>query len=208
MEKRKVEIKGISIRDVAFKKSEVNIDIEGTSPLITHRFSDRIKAEMLATQMKKPKPKREKRDPDKEYKESLYPLENNEGRYGFPVMGIKNAMVRAGKKGLDIPMTDLRVAFQVKPREGEESTQLLEIDGEPRKREDIIKLQGKSADLRYRAEFPKWRMTIHMVFNPSIISAEQLTYLLHLAGWSVGIGDWRPEKSGNFGTFKVKDMPD
>jgi hypothetical protein len=40
-------------------------------------------------------------------------------------------------------------------------------------------------------------------FNANVISAEQIVNLLTLAGFGVGVGEWRPERNGSFGRFHV-----
>jgi hypothetical protein len=40
-------------------------------------------------------------------------------------------------------------------------------------------------------------------FNTSAISAEQVANLLNVAGFGVGIGEWRPERNGSYGRFHV-----
>jgi hypothetical protein len=39
-----------------------------------------------------------------------------------------------------------------------------------------------------------------------MISDEQIVNLFWRAGYQVGIGDWRPEKNGDFGRFTVSDQ--
>ena len=80
---------------------------------------------------------------------------------------------------------------------------ILPIDGDHQMREDIVRLGGRTADLRYRAEFPEWKITLTIRHNPRIISQEGIINLLENAGFGVGIGDWRPEKSGSHGMFQV-----
>ena len=84
---------------------------------------------------------------------------------------------------------------------------LLEIKGsKPKMREDIVRLNSGPkpvADIRYRAEFEKWSVEIPVRFNQSAITPEIITNLFNIAGFSVGIGEWRPEKNGAFGMFEV-----
>ena len=37
-----------------------------------------------------------------------------------------------------------------------------------------------------------------------MVTAEQLIGFFNLAGFSVGIGEWRPERNGDHGMFHVK----
>ena len=171
----------------------IEIRIRGTAPLICHKWSEKAKKEMLAKQMKKSSPGREAKDPERDYRESLYVMED--GGYGFPAIGFKAAMVRAGTYA-DLKMTFLRGAFHI-------SQEFVRIIGEPSMREDMVRVGMGTADIRYRGEFRKWEAVLPIVYNARAISPEQLVNLLIIAGFSVGIGEWRPEKDGQFGTFAI-----
>lgn len=177
----------------------IDIGLVGLSPLICHRFSEKSRKAMLDKQQKKASKGREAKDPHANYLASLYPLPDGSG-YGFPSVAFKAAAVRAGTD-VGLKMTDLRRAFHI---EGE----LVPIQGEPRMREDVVRLNGRTADLRYRGEFPEWRTVLPVVYNASVISEEQLLNLLQYAGFGVGCGEWRPEKSGSFGMFRLADAND
>jgi hypothetical protein len=43
-------------------------------------------------------------------------------------------------------------------------------------------------------------------YDEDNISASSIASLLSRAGMSVGVGEWRPEKSGDFGRFKLSDV--
>src|SRR5690349_8037221 len=73
----------------------------GDTPLITHAWSEKAKREMLGKQLKSVKPGREARDPQGDFVNSLYDM--GDGRYGFPVTGVKNAIMSAAHKDKGIP---------------------------------------------------------------------------------------------------------
>lgn len=169
------------------------IRLKGTAPLISHRWSDKAKKLMLDKQMGKASQKKPPKDPEEEYRESLYV--HPEGGYGFPAVAFKAAMVRYGTYA-DQKMTYLRGAFHV-------LGELVKIEGEPRMREDMVRIPG-SADIRYRAEFPEWRVALPVRYNARALTLEQLVSLAQGAGFSTGVGEWRPEKDGQYGTFEVE----
>lgn len=176
---------------------EIVVPIEGVSPLIVHKFSSKIQKEIKDKQNKKAR-KKEARDPEAEYLDTLYFM-NGDDRTGFPATGFKKATVRAGKF-LDYRMTDLNSAIFIEPDEGE----LVEIHGKHEMRTDMVRLQGKTADIRYRGHYPTWSANLKVKYNSNLLSAESVVQLIHEAGFGVGIGDWRPEKSGVCGRWKVK----
>jgi hypothetical protein len=44
---------------------------------------------------------------------------------------------------------------------------------------------------------------VRVRFNANVLSAAQIVNLFNTAGFGVGIGEWRPEKDGQFGMFHV-----
>lgn len=61
----------------------------------------------------------------------------------------------------------------------------------------------KGRIMRYRPRLDKWGAKFELGVNDKMIAVEQVHILLNEAGESYGIGDFRPEKSGPFGTFRV-----
>lgn len=60
------------------------------------------------------------------------------------------------------------------------------------------------ADIRYRCEFKEWSAVVKIRYNASVLSEAQIRNLFNVAGFGVGIGEWRPEKDGSFGMFHVE----
>jgi len=81
---------------------------------------------------------------------------------------------------------------------------MAQIDGDaPVMREDMVRIGMGTADLRYRGEFRQWRTTFKVAFNAGVMSAEQVINAFNVAGFGVGVGEWRPEKDGQNGRFHV-----
>ena len=175
----------------------VEIRILGVTELITHKWSDKAKKMMLDKQMGKSVEKRPKKDPEEDYESSIYRLPD--GSIGFPSAGFKAAIVGACRMFDGLPMT---LAKQVIRVNGE----FVKIEGEPRMREDMVRLETGVADIRYRAGFPEWRTTLSITFNANIITPEMLINLVDAAGFG-GVGEWRPSSpksaTGSFGCFRV-----
>jgi len=172
----------------------LRLRLTGTSPLIVHKWSEKAKKQMLDKQMKRSSQGKAAKDPEQDYRESLYIRED--GSYGFPAVAFKAAAVRAGTY-CDMKMVFLRGAFHV---EGE----LVLIEGQPEPREDMVRVGMGTADIRYRPQFPKWATELDITYNSRALAAEQIVQLFEIAGFAVGVGEWRPEKDGQFGRFKVE----
>ena len=180
--------------------------VKGISPLISHKWSEKAKKEMLDKQMKKALTTRQAKNPQAEFESSLYLLSNGKhpkGPYGFPAVAFKAAAVRAAKQLDGMNMTDARGLFYIEPDDGD----LVQIHSPepPEMREDMVRLNGKSADIRYRGSFVNWSVTLNVRYNADVVSQEQLLNLFELAGFSCGVGEWRMEKGGTFGTFTLLD---
>ncbi len=65
---------------------------------------------------------------------------------------------------------------------------------------------GGSRLLRTRARFDQWAATILVEVDPELVDRDQLLRWLDIGGRRVGVGDWRPEKSGQYGRYEVEDI--
>jgi hypothetical protein len=61
----------------------------------------------------------------------------------------------------------------------------------------------KGRVMRHRPRFDNWGAKFNLLLNDDLLSVENVHQLLTEAGMSYGIGDFRPEKRGPFGTFRV-----
>ena len=173
----------------------LRIVLVGDTPLIVHKWSDKAKKMMLDKQMKKASAGKEAKDPEKDFEDSLYKLPNNE--YGFPIIGFKSAAVTACTSIGNVTKVAARQAFHV---DGDFAV----IRGDaPTMREDMVRVGMGTADIRYRAEFRTWWTDIAVKHNANVMSAEMILNLFNTAGFAVGVGEWRPEKDGQFGRFRV-----
>jgi len=179
----------------------LGIPIVGTSELIVHNWSDKAKRQMLDAQQGRKAPK-VNRDPDAEYEASFYRTKDG---YGFPVTGFKAATVGAARfYGKDVKMTELRqFMFFMGVLSDNDPQPLVEIVGEPRMREDMVRIGMGSTDLRYRAGFPEWSAVLEVTYVTSALDQDSVTSLIDAGGLGVGVGEWRPEKRGDFGRYQV-----
>lgn len=214
-----IEIKPVEIKTVVVR-------IRGTAPLISHKWSEKAKKMILDKQTKETKTKaRDLKIPVADFISSAYwlteePTGNsdeeceaaflkaveNGARWGFPVTAIKQATAMASSRNdIGIAATKIKGAFFI---EGEGPDMLAEIKGcIPHMREDMVRVGGisKTADIRHRAQFDDWYMDLKLTYNVNgPITLEQIVNLINLGGFTCGIGEWRPEKDGSFGTYRVE----
>ena len=60
--------------------------------------------------------------------------------------------------------------------------------------------------LRTRAKFDKWGAIFTIEVDEELVGKDQLASWLDIAGRRIGLGDWRPEKSGQYGRFVTKKI--
>lgn len=186
----------------------IHVPIIGTSPLIVHNFSEKSKRQMLESQQGKKKVK-QVRDPVADYQAAFYRIHDEGGadRYGFPVTAFKAATTGAARfYDKSVSMTALRQFLFMRGILTKADPQMLvEIFGKPEMREDVVRLSGPSrtADLRYRPMFPEWRCTLTVTYVRSSIDRGSVLSLIDAGGMGIGVGEWRPEKRGEFGTYMV-----
>lgn len=199
--------------EVDIRRAEFTI--VGTSSLIMNRWTPKAIEMMEAKQQGlAASSKREKRNPDKEVRERCYvsqgkPMEDS-AEYGIPALWVKCAIINAAKRTKkQIPSTDAMAAIYIPPAKNcidkADGTPLipLESPSKPRMVRDMVRNQSGVADMRYRPYFDEWSVTFVVEFNCNILTEEQIANLLQIAGWAVGLGEWRREKSGDHGMFKL-----
>jgi hypothetical protein len=178
----------------AFDVRPMRITLIGETSLICHAWSAKAKKEMLAKQMKKAKQAKDAKDPERDVQESLYPFPG--GGYGFPSIAFKASAVDACSHISGITKVEARGAFHI---DGD----LVKINGDATPREDMVRIAMGTADIRFRGEFLKWRATLNIRHNAGVLSAEQISHLFQIAGFAIGIGEWRPQRDGMHGLFHV-----
>ena len=207
-----IEIKPINI-------VTTTVRIAGDTPLIMHRWSEKAKRMILEKQMKKTKSSaKEAKNPVEDFIESIYWMEGkpseyteeafdeacrNGARFGFPVTAIKQATISSAyRNGITKDMASLRGAFFIA---GEGSELLAEVKGSaPTMREDMVRVGMGVADIRFRGEFANWYMDLQVSYNANgAYTLDQIINLINIGGFSCGIGEWRPEKDGNYGMYHV-----
>ena len=206
---------------VAIKPIEMNvveITIKGDTPLIMHAWSEKAKRMMLEAQTGKAKgKKKELRNPVEDFINSMYwlteaPTEyteeafekaiENGARFGFPVTAFKQAAISAAYRMKWVKdKMGLRGAFFI----DSDCDDMIEIKSDtPIMREDTVKIGMGTADLRYRGEFRNWSAKFRVKYNINgEFSLENILNIINAGGQVCGVGEWRPERDGQFGMYHV-----
>lgn len=182
------------------KISRTVIVVRGVSPLIVHAWSEKAKRQMLEKQTSgKRAGKKDLKDPNADFLASRYL--DAEGHECIRSASFAKSLVSAAR-WTEMRMTEVRGVFFV-------LGELLKIhDGEGKPatgamREDMVRVFGGTADIRFRACYENWSIDLPIEYNANAISPQQLYELVNLAGFSVGVAEWRPEKGGQYGRYAV-----
>ena len=209
----------IEIRPIEIQKTTIRI--VGDTPLIMHAWSEKAKREMLSKQMKTAKTAaREAKNPVEDFIRSMYwltpmPTDMTEdgfekaiaagARFGFPVTAFKQAAISSAyRMGWAKDKMSLRGAFFIDSDEN----QMIEIHSDtPTMREDMCKVGMGTADIRYRGEFRNWYADLTISYNKNgQHTLEQIINIINAGGYVCGVGEWRPERDGQFGMFHVESV--
>lgn len=173
---------------------EITLEIEGTADLIQNKFSQKAVDQMLRKHMGMSVEQEKKKPREVLETATIY---NTDRRVCIPPTAIKKAMLTASTQVKGFFKTALRAMLFVQGN----SLPITYKEMVPRM--DITRLSGigRKPDVRFRPAFVDWHCRLTIQFSDSI-SVETVLDLLKRAG-SVGVGEWRPEKDGNFGTFRI-----
>lgn len=189
------------IEEITLPQLEIctmELKLIGDSPLISNQFPEKARKQMEDKHKGAASAGRPKRKPKEEYKASLYTHPG--GGYGFKATAFKLSAIR-GAKAAGAIMADMRGAFHVI---GVGEDQLVQITGKPSMRTDMVRLaKGGTCDLRYRGQFKEWSTTLLIKYNARAVTPAQIINFFRLAGFGVGIGEWRCEHGGQYGAFHV-----
>lgn len=191
-------------------KETMLVPIVGTSPLIVHKFSEKAKRAMLDAMQGQKRPK-ESKNPEEEYLAAFYHIwkKGEDGEllkdgYGFPIIAFKSATIGGGRFYSGVTMTALRQFMFFKGEIGDAGQEMARIEGStPVMREDVVRVNRGGSDLRYRPMFEEWRTTLRVTYIKSALTRDSVLALIDAGGMGVGVGEWRVEKDGAFGTYQI-----
>lgn len=172
----------------------VTLEVEGTADLIQNRFSQKAVEQMLRKHMGI-SVQRESKKPREVLEDAT--IYNTDRKVCVPPTAFKQAMINAASQLKGLKKTELKTALFVQGS----SIPITYSDMIPRM--DMCRLSGigRTPDVRFRPSFRNWKARMTILFADTL-TVQTVVDLLHRAG-KVGVGEWRPQKNGDFGTFKV-----
>ena len=203
-----IETKAIEIKAPRFQI--VELDIQGTAPLVIHKFSAKAREQIIATQkagsQAKGKRAREPKNFDEVYMGAFHV--SKDGWYGVPAGAFRNGMISACRTvGYKMTHAKLAVFVLADGIEGDDGTPLVRIEGEPKKHTTYARNDNGSVDIRVRPMWETWSMKVRIRFDADMFSAEDVANLMMRVGMQGGIGEGRPDSKNSagmgWGTFEI-----
>lgn len=184
------------------ERAVMRVPIEGITPVIPHKWSEKARRMMLDKQQGVAQEKRAPKDPAQEAHDATYWLPD--GRIGIPVGAFKGAIADAARYfDKTVTITLLKRIIEII---GDGPDVLVPITGTITMREDMPRNSGGTADLRYRNMISDWSAELVVQYPPSQIQPASLIAIIDAAGIG-GVGDWRPSSpksvTGTYGKFQV-----
>jgi hypothetical protein len=179
----------------------VNVEIRGVTPLLIHRFGEQAEQGKQTRRVMV-----ESIDPREEATRHAY-IETD-GTYYFSAFAISGCMGNAGaahkmkgsRKTLRfiVPSAVRLTSDKIIILNGAGPAKSFEVDSRP-----VTIPATKGRIMRHRPRFDCWGAKFDLMIDESALPIDLAHRLLTEAGNSIGIGDFRPEKRGPFGTFRV-----
>lgn len=181
-----------------------DVTIKGTTPLLQHRFGEAAEGDSgkatrrVAIKNEAPREQAEK---------ACY--RDDDGTLYFPGAAIARLLREAGgghkqrgsRKSLKfilpaavLVLDDVVPLFNANDKKAKE----FEVDSRP-----VVIPSTKGRIMRHRPRLDEWSAKFRLRVNETVLDADIVQQLLVEGGQQIGIGDFRPEKGGPFGTFHV-----
>lgn len=178
----------------------LTVTIIGVSPLLVHRFGE-DEALHATNGTKKP---RNSIDLPRDIAERC--LYVHDGVPCFPAGNVYRAIIEAGRQvkigraGLST-QRDSKIPgmFWLDEVMAPIAPGAWEVDARP-----VVIPATAGRILRYRPRFDAWSLDLTGSFDETTIAKETVIELFHIAGRSIGIGDFRPARRGTFGRFAIQ----
>ena len=172
----------------------INVEIEGTTPLLMNKYN-------VESELARQKGKRVTKtyDPKEESFKSAYWSADKKNLI-IPGEIIYACLLNASsfhKIGRRSAKSILAGSIRVEPGEISLGTKDFIIDTRP------VVIQ-RARVLKSRARLDKWKASFKIVYNENLIGdPEIIRVVLEEAGLRIGLMDFRPQKSGFYGCFKI-----
>jgi hypothetical protein len=178
------------------------VEITGINPLLIHRFAGEPEGSSRKAKVESA--------PDTRVIAEKAANIAPDGTHYISAFALVNAMTAAGSNH-KMRGTRKSVRFIVPSAVrvvSSDATCIILVDGRPAKTFEVdarpVTIPAtKGRIMRYRPRYERWSMRFELQVEDDLIDPTLVHQLLTEAGVQVGVDDFRPEKRGPFGTFRV-----
>lgn len=167
---------------------QVKVKISSITPLLMHRFPT------------EPVEAIEKKSKEEQADLAAYRMET--GELFIPSIAIQRALVQGAAyskgKGRGSLKKQAAACILVFPEHVLLGTQEYVIDSRA-----VVVPATRGRIMRHRPRFDEWSVAFEVEYDDVLISEKQLRQIIDDAGLRVGLLDFRPERNGSFGRYKV-----
>ena len=198
-----------SIEVVEVERGRIELCVLGTTPLIMNRLSEKAKRELLLPSARKNNAEKQstlKHNPLAEFASSAHRLmDDSQPTYlATPSPAWKGALRGAA---LDQKGSSKAQIGRLTYVEGD----YVPIWGLPFLHMSIVRMADtkRTPDVRTRVIVRKWAARVTVNYVRPLVTEQAIVNLFASAGFTQGMGDWRPEKgAGNYGQFTIVSEDD
>lgn len=196
-----MESKVVTIKPPRFGRA--TFLIEGTAPLVIHRFSaktkEQMKQKMETGKAASSKKNREAKSTDNLYEEARYV--SKQGWDGLHAGAVRNALISACRLvGFKMTLAKLSLFVEADGVDASEpQIPLLKIIGKPVKQEDMARVETGQPYVTVRAAYHEWKINVRMRWDEDQFTLDDVTNLLMRVGMQVGLGEGRPDSPNSAG---------
>lgn len=186
--KQEVEIKPLS-------KQQIRLKIKGLTPLLMEKMDMAVVEAYNKKKANKLVEKDRRAEEDKLGDKIYY---DEKGNIGFPASGFARGMVEVAPY-LEMTKKDVKGSVRILGN-------IIPINF---KKQTVNVAWGRSSGMTkaprkiVRPEFHDWACELEIMYNANNISIEQIVNLVNWAGFQQGLGSWRAEKGGAYGSYEV-----
>jgi len=188
---------------INLKKLDIGIlklNIIGDSPYLPEPMDMAVLEKYNAIKSKK-NYKKDDIGEEEKVKAKFYFTED--GKLGIPARAIYNSMIRGSSYLFDIKQGGMRNIKEGVTIKGD----ILPLKF---KKQSEVTHWGRTSGMKgsprkiMRNQFEGWSVEVVVEYNKANLSAEQIINVMNWAGFHIGVGGFRKEKTGNYGSFHVK----
>jgi hypothetical protein len=205
---RSVKSEPQEIDVIQLDRGQLNYWFVSESAFFCNRMAAKAKRSLLlpsGPMTKTQKATKLKHAPYAEYRDSPY-VRQGAGETLFEMIGSAPKMSIASA-ALRMPTTVSKTEIKQLVRCPAERVSLWGI---PRLDMSVVRMAGisRTPDIRTRAKIDRWAMRVPIQWVEPMLNAKKVTQLVISAGFICGLGDWRIEKGGEYGGFRLAEPDD